>query len=82
MTIKAPIIIDQWERSKREAVRVQLVEYKQNILIEARVYHKQHDGEYRPTRKGLSLGLKHLRPLAKALADAEIKALELNLIRG
>jgi hypothetical protein len=82
MTINLPVVIDQWERSNREVIRVQLTEFNGTKLIEARIFHQQYGGEFVRTFKGLSLGLKHFPRLLKALNDAEIVAVKLNLMRG
>jgi len=77
-----PQLIAQWNRTSSEAVRVQLCQYNGTSLIEVRIYWRNHEGEYRPSRKGISLGLKHLPALADALAQAEAKARAMGLLEA
>ncbi|MDG1416852.1 MAG: PC4/YdbC family ssDNA-binding protein [Maricaulis sp.] len=81
MTTNLPVLIDQWERSNREVIRVQLTEFNGNKLIEARIFHQQYGDEFVRTYKGLSLGLKHFPRLLKALTEADLVAAKLNLKR-
>jgi Transcriptional Coactivator p15 (PC4) len=80
MTDSLPIEIARWKRSTREAVFVKLTEFNGTPLIEVRNYWQEVDGSWKATRKGLSLGMKHLPLLASALHQAEVKACEMGLL--
>ncbi len=80
MTDKLPIEIAHWKRSVRETVFVKLTEFNGTPLIEVRNYWLDVDLSWRATRKGLSLGMKHLPRLAGALTQAEAKARALGLL--
>ena len=48
-------LIAQFEKNATEVVRVTLAEFHGRQLIDLRVYYTDDKGEYRPTRKGISL---------------------------
>jgi hypothetical protein len=67
-------------RNRTEHVRVELSEYEGHPLINVRIWQTGSDGIDRPTVKGIALGIRKLPELARALAKAEAKALELGLL--
>jgi hypothetical protein len=75
-----PVIIAQWRRNSRERVRVTLDEYQGHRTIDVRTWFQSDHGELKPTRTGITIGIKHLPRLARALADALAKARELGLV--
>jgi len=61
-------VIDTFPKNTMEQVRTQLTEYKGYKLIDIRVWYKQKDGEeYKPSKKGLTLGIDHYEDLRKAI---------------
>jgi len=75
-----PLIITEWDKSKRDGVRVTLDEYRGQPTIDIRVFYETGEGVRRPSPKGITLGVRHLSSLAEATAQAEVKARELDLI--
>ena len=75
-----PILIAEWRKNARESVRVTLDQFNGIDLIAQRVFYEHAPGETRPSRKGLSLSVKHLPQLLESLRLAEAKARELGLI--
>lgn len=75
-------IIADISKNWRETVRVELDEYNDIQLVSARVWFADEDGELKPTRKGLSVAVKHLPALAAAFADAEREARAAGLLAG
>jgi hypothetical protein len=65
-----PITVAEWPRNSRETMRVRLDHYQGNTVIDARAWYAGPDGELRPGRSGLTIGIKHLPALASALAMA------------
>jgi hypothetical protein len=57
-------------KNQRETIRVELDEYEGNQLVATRVWYSD-DGELKPTRKGLSIAIKHLPAIRAALEQAE-----------
>lgn len=79
--ITEPIEIAKfWRNRKGEAVIVQLREFEGHAIVDARVNFTDHEGQLRPTKKGLSIAVRRLPELAAALAKAERKARELGLL--
>lgn len=74
-----PIVIAEWERNKREIVRVCLDLYNGRHTFSARAWWRDGD-ELRPGKSGLTLSLKHLPACAEALAEALARARELGLL--
>lgn len=67
-------------RGRYESLRVSLSEYEGHPLINVRVYTTGSDGIDRPTPKGVSLGIRKLPELARALVKAEAEARRLGLL--
>ena len=44
----------QIRKNKNEVIRIQLKEYKEHKLIDLRVWYENEEGEYKPTKKGIS----------------------------
>ena len=74
-----PVIIAEWERNKREVIRVALDQYNGRYTVNVRVWHRDGD-QLKPGRTGLTLALKHLPKLASGLASALSRAKVLGLI--
>lgn len=72
-------IIRDIPKNGRETIRVELVEFEGTQLVAARVWYVDGD-ELRPTRKGLSLAIKHLPALVQALQQAERNAREAGIL--
>ena len=53
-------------KNKNEVIRIQLKEYKEHKLIDLRVWYEDEEGEYKPTKKGISFN----RNLAVNMANA------------
>jgi len=75
-------IIADISKNWRETVRVELDEYNDVQLVSARVWFAGENNELKPTRKGLSVAVKHLPALAAAFADAEREARAAGLLAG
>ncbi len=73
-------LIAQFEKNATEVVRVSLTEYRKRKLVDVRVYYSDDEGEYRPTKKGVSLSLEVYPDFKRALASLEKILLERDLI--
>jgi hypothetical protein len=76
-----PIIIAEWDRNKREVVRVALDHYGGRHTVNVRIWYHD-DGGLKPSKTGITLSVKHLPALADALVKAGRQALELGLLDG
>lgn len=80
--LAVPITVAKFKKNRgNESVHVALSEYEGHSLINVRVYATGTDGIDRPTPKGISMSVRRLPDLARALARAEEKARELGLLK-
>ena len=49
----------QIRKNKSEVIRIQLKEYEGHKLVDIRVWYEDENGEYKPTKKGISFN-RHL----------------------
>jgi hypothetical protein len=73
-------VIAQFEKNATEVIRVSLAEYRGRKLIDVRVYYSDDEGQYRPTKKGVSLTAERYTDFKRALLTLERVLLERNLI--
>ena len=73
-------LIAQFEKNATEVVRVSLTEYRKRTLVDVRVYYSDDEGQYRPTKKGVSLSLEVYPDFKRALEALEKILLERDLI--
>ena len=70
----AEIVIAEWQKNSRETLRVRLDEYQGQRIVDCRAWYTDKAGNLKPGRGGLTVSVKHLPNLAKALGDALIAA--------
>jgi hypothetical protein len=63
-------IIAEWPLNKRESARVSIEKYNGVWLINLRKWFEAENGEMRPGKQGIALGMRHLPQLAAAVNDA------------
>ena len=73
-------VIAQFEKNATEVVRVSITEYRGHKLIDLRVYYSDDEGQYRPTKKGISLAVGLYADFKQAMQVLEKALLEHNLI--
>ena len=73
-------LIEQFEKNATEVVRVSLTEYRGRKLVDVRVYYADSEGQYRPTKKGVSLSVEVYPDFKRALLALEKILLERDLI--
>ena len=59
------------EKSENERVRVALNEFSGKMLLDIRTYFQAEDGDWRPTKKGVSLGADKLDELKESLTKLQ-----------
>ena len=69
-----PVTIAEWPRNRGELVRVRIKQFNNAFTIDIRCWERVGDGVFKPTRNGLTLGVKHLRKLYDTLAQARNRA--------
>ena len=72
----APRIVAEISKNRREAGRLSLSEFQGRPVVDLRTWFLAPDGEWRPSPKGLALGVRHLPALADAFAKALREAQE------
>ncbi len=60
-------LISSFQKNPLEEVRVSLTVFKRKQYIDLRIYYKGDDGEYHPSRKGLTLSIDLLTDLEEAI---------------
>jgi hypothetical protein len=73
-------VITQFEKNATEVVRVSLTEFRGHKLIDMRVYYSDDEGQYRPTKKGVSLSVGLYTDFKLAILALEKTLLERKLI--
>ena len=73
-------VIAQFEKNATEVVRVSLSEYRGHKLFDVRVYYSDDEGQYKPTRKGVSLSVNLYTDFKRAMMALEKLLLDNNLI--
>ena len=73
-------LIEQFDKNATEVVRVSLTEYRGRKLVDVRVYYSDSEGQYRPTKKGVSLSVDVYPDFKRALLVLEKILLERGLI--
>ena len=73
-------LIEQFEKNATEVVRVSLTEYRGRKLVDVRVYYADNEGQYRPTKKGVSLSVDVYPDFKRAMLALEKILLERDLI--
>lgn len=73
-------LIAQFEKNATEVVRISLTEFRGRQLIDVRVYYTDDEGEYRPTRKGISLAVDAYLDFRNAVARLDKLLLDRKLV--
>lgn len=73
-------VIAQFEKNATEVLRISLTEYRGRQLLDARVYYSDDEGQYRPTKKGVSLAVSLYPEFKQAMLVLEKVLLERKLI--
>ncbi|MDP1868448.1 MAG: transcriptional coactivator p15/PC4 family protein [Bradyrhizobium sp.] len=74
-----PVVIAEWERNALEVVRVSLDCYRGHYTIDIRVWWFAGK-DLKPGKTGITLGVRNLEQLAKAINDARARAAEIGLV--
>ncbi len=73
-------VIAQFEKNATEVVRISLTEFRGHKLIDLRVYYSDDEGQYRPTKKGVSIAVNLYTDFKRAMHVLEKKLLEQKLV--
>lgn len=73
-------VIAQFEKNATEVVRLSLTEYRGHKLVDIRVYYSDDEGQFRPTKKGVSLAVGLYADFQRAVHALEKVLLDRKLI--
>lgn len=73
-------LIAQFEKNATEVVRVSITEFRGRKLVDLRVYYTDDEGEYRPTRKGISISVDGYPEFRNAIARLDKVLLDQKLV--
>jgi hypothetical protein len=80
-TLEAPVIVSRFFKNRRhDQIVTSLETYEGHNLVNIRTWFTDKAGIDRPTAKGISLVVRRLPDLLKALSAAQAKAIELGLL--
>jgi hypothetical protein len=74
------ILIAEWSLNLRTSERVRLEQYRGTWLVDIRRWFQGNDGSIRPTKSGISFGVKHLPKFADAIPAALAEARKRGLV--
>lgn len=63
------VIVAQFEKNKKEEVRVSVGSFHGRQIINMRVYFKDDDGSWKPGKQGLALSVERYKDLAGAIVQ-------------
>jgi hypothetical protein len=67
------MMIGQVERSQTEAIRISTEEFKGRAYIDVRIYFEDNEGEWKPTKKGVTINPDKLEQVIELLRNAQEK---------
>lgn len=76
-----PIEVAQWRKNANEIICATLDSYKSTPTFNARVFYEEAPGQWKPTKKGLTVSVQHLPALREAVEHAEGAARQLGLLK-
>jgi len=77
---KEALTVIEFTRNTRERIRLELSEYQGNHYVDIRTYYEDEDGEYKPTKKGITFKPEKWSDFRKATSELEAELLETGLI--
>ncbi len=67
------MLIGELAKNSTEKLRVAISEYKGYTFLDVRVYYEDDQGEFKPTKKGITLKKEDIDPLIKLLKEGDKK---------
>jgi len=63
------VVVAQFEKNKKEEVRVSVGSFHGRQIINMRVFYKDDDGTWKPGKQGLALSVERYKDLAGAIVQ-------------
>lgn len=67
------MMIGQVERNQTEVIRVSAEEFKGRSYVDVRIYFEDSEGEWKPTKKGVTISPDKLEQVIELLREAQEK---------
>jgi hypothetical protein len=67
------MMIGEISKNSTEKIRVTISEYKGYTFLDVRVYYEDDQGEWKPTKKGITVSNENVEPLIKLLTEGKKK---------
>ena len=64
-------LIEKFQKNSFEEVQISYNQFNGNDLIDIRVFYKNDKDEYKPSKKGISINVKHFSEFEKAVQKAK-----------
>ena len=65
-------VITEMEKSGNEKIKFSLTEFKGKNYVDLRVYYEDDEGDWKPTKKGITVPLAQFHELAKNVNTLEV----------
>ena len=66
-------MIEEIEKNSQQKIRISIEVYNTHHYVDVRVYYRNENGEWHPTKKGITLNDETIDPVIKALRKARRK---------
>jgi hypothetical protein len=67
------MLIGEISKNSTERIRVSISEYRGYTFLDVRVYYEDDSGEWRPTKKGITVSKDNIESLIKLLNEGKKK---------
>lgn len=67
------MVIGQVERNQTEVIRISTEEFKGRSYVDVRIYFEGTEGEWKPTKKGVTISPDKLEQVIELLREAQEK---------
>ncbi len=75
-----PVVIGEFEKNSKEIFRVSLQNYAGNDVLNLRIFYRDSNGDWKPSKDGITIRATQFPQLASLLADAGKALRELEVI--
>jgi hypothetical protein len=80
MNVGLPITIAQWPRNASDTIIIKIDQFNGTMVVDIREWWKSPNGDLRAGRRGITMSVRHLPSLARALGAAEATARQIGLL--
>jgi len=67
------MLIGEISKNSTEKIKVSVSEYKGYTFLDIRVYYEDDQGEWKPTKKGITVSKDNIDPIIKLLNEGKKK---------